>query len=568
MNELRPCLSAGYACLAAWADLIDRINVFPVADSDTGTNLRISLAPLRDPEQDRAALPGLLTRRAVGNSGNIAAAFFREFCQAEGPAALPAAACAGRDKAWAAVADPRQGTMLSVFACLAATLAGQADLASLYPRLCHDLQETVRATQQQMPELSAAGVVDAGALAMHIFFDGFFRCLSGQEGKPASVLEVFAGQLAVSRGFRPEGAGSRCVDAILRREAGQSLCREAVRRLGDSVVMAEEESLLKLHVHTADTAQLRAQLAAFGTVEQWSEEEIVERAADTEPAARPCLHVITDAAGSVSRDLARQHGISLLDSYIVAGNEARPETLCSPAEIYLRQRKGEKITTAQASAFERSQRYASLCRQFGPCLYCCAGSAFTGNYAAALAWKQENDPENLLTVLDTGAAAGSLALIALRAARCARTARSQYEVLACAQAAMAECSEYIFVDELKYLAAGGRVSKAGSFFADLLGLKPVISPMRNRVQKVGLTRSSKGQLAFALARLRERFAPSAAPVILLQHSDNAAWLTETVQPQIRALLPQAEILRTPLSLTSGVHLGPGAWAVAFAECRA
>ncbi len=82
MSDLYKSFAAGYGCLSAWADLLDRINVFPVADGDTGTNLRISLAPLRECERDGRRTLELLTRSATGNSGNIAAAFFKEFFQA------------------------------------------------------------------------------------------------------------------------------------------------------------------------------------------------------------------------------------------------------------------------------------------------------------------------------------------------------------------------------------------------------------------------------------------------------------------------------------------------------
>ncbi|MCI5224840.1 MAG: hypothetical protein D3924_19770, partial [Candidatus Electrothrix sp. AR4] len=102
------------------------------------------------------------------------------------------------------------------------------------------------------------------------------------------------------------------------------------------------------------------------------------------------------------------------------------------------------------------------------------------------------------------------------------------------------------------------------FFGDLLGVKPVVSPINNTVRKMGVTRKRKGQLAFALEKLRKEAVGSVAPLILLQYSDNEEWLTETVRQRLREFLPEAEILLTPLSLTSGVHMGPGTWALAFA----
>ncbi len=77
MDDFRQALIAGVERLTAWADLLDRINVFPIADGDTGRNLLISLAPLRHPNRDKQVLARDLLLSARGNSGNIASQFFQ-----------------------------------------------------------------------------------------------------------------------------------------------------------------------------------------------------------------------------------------------------------------------------------------------------------------------------------------------------------------------------------------------------------------------------------------------------------------------------------------------------------
>jgi hypothetical protein len=180
-----------------------------------------------------------------------------------------------------------------------------------------------------------------------------------------------------------------------------------------------------------------------------------------------------------------------------------------------------------------------------------------------MAWKKAHDPDELLTILDTGAASGRLALIALLTARQAKLVDSPEEVIDFARKTIAGCVEFVFIDELKYLVAGGRVSRAGGFFGDLLSMKPVISPTSEGVRKVGVVHSSRGQLAFAMASLQERFVAADSPVVMLQYTDNEQWVADIVRQQVRALLPAAEILVVPLSLTSGVHMGPGTWSIAF-----
>ena len=566
MRSLGPSFAAGYACLAAWVDLLDRINVYPVADGDTGTNLRLSLAPLRDGDAtDRTTLK-LLARCATGNSGNIAAAFFMEYCQADSFSELAERAAAGRDKAWQAVAAPCPGTMLSVFDSLAAALAAHDQLAAVYDPLTLALQRTVEASTELLPDLRAAGVVDSGALAMYLFFDGFFHHLSGQVANRRSILDLFARKLAIAGSYRPTITDCYCVDALLRVAEMQPTIKKSIAALGDSAVVVEDASILKVHLHSSDPDRLRTQLGTLGTVVQWSAAQINQEEAGkpVRAAEKSLLHIVTDSAGSLPREMAAAYGITLLDSYIIIGQQSRPESLYRPEEIYPQMRAGQKITTAQASSYERHQQYQSICQQYGRCLYLSVGSAFTGNHAAAMAWKKDHDPGNLMTLVDTGAASGRLALIALLTARQVRKATSYEVIVDFVRQTMAACHEYVFIDQLKYLVAGGRVSRAGGFFGDLLSVKPVVSPTSEGVRKLGVVHSRKGQIAMAMTALRERFAASAAPIILLQYSDNSQWVTDIMAKNIGHLLPQAEILLTPLSLTSGVHMGPGTWSLAFA----
>jgi fatty acid-binding protein DegV len=144
----------------------------------------------------------------------------------------------------------------------------------------------------------------------------------------------------------------------------------------------------------------------------------------------------------------------------------------------------------------------------------------------------------------------------------ARTAGSAAEVIEFARQLTATCQEFVFINELKYLAAGGRVSKAGGFVGDLLDVKPIISPTADGVKKMGVVRSRKGQLIFATEKILRQESPPRT--VLLQYSDNEEWVSDHVRQLVRSLLPRAEILLAPLSLTSGVHMGPGTWSLAFA----
>jgi len=571
-ENLYAALAAGYAALVAHAELLDAINVFPVADGDTGANLRVSLAPLAHQSGDEAALAAALIRSACGNSGNIAAAFFSEFAQAD-EADMAVRAETGAVKARRAVAEPKAGTMLDVFAALPELLRHNSFDAGSCPTLLAALAAKVRSGAALLPELRAAGVADAGAVAMYAFFTGFFRHLLGDTSDETTLAATFPGLLAVADGYAPMPDAGFCIDVLLETTSGRP-APEALAALGDSLVMVPDANALKLHVHSDNPAALRARLNEMGRIISWSDSPLAggddargddARGDDASfPKARP-IRIITDAAGSLSRELAAQENITLLDSLIVMGGQAYPETAIVPAELYRRMRAGEKISTAQAARVAREEMLAELCQGDGHALYLAVGSAYTGNYLAAADWQKTNSLGAALTVIDSGAASGRLALIALLtaryAARGAEPGKNLENIARYVEGCGQSCREFLFIDTVAFLAAGGRISKTGEFFGTFLGLKPIISPMPTGVRKLGVVRSRAGQLAFLKARLAEAKEPG-QPLVLLQYTDNKDWLTETMPPVIRSLLPDAEIHILSLSLTTGTHVGPGSWSVA------
>lgn len=565
-TDFKTAHTMGFECLSAWSDLLDTINVFPVADGDTGRNLVVSLAPLRSLDANREKTIHQLLLQARGNSGNIAARFFAGFLAAESDEGLLEAVKEGRDLAYQAVHNPLPGTMLTVFDALAEHC--EAHNYVRHPEyaaeLLAGLENSVKSTPDLLPRLKSAGVIDSGALGMFIFFSGFFNCLTGRKATADPITETFKGQLQVRSTFKEAPVAGHCVDTLIRLEDADPEKIESFSEYGESVVVIPHEDYVKVHFHTRDTRAAEERIKTFGKIVKWSDDNLARQTADFNPQqASGAFHIMTDAAGSLTREDAHQLGITLLDSYITAGEESLPETRFSPSQIYKSMRQGIKVSTSQSSVFERHQHYQRVVRQYERVLYLCVGSVFTGNYGVAKEWKQKNDPGNRLTVIDTAAASGRLGTIVLATARFAAKSEDFNAVVEFAENAIKNCKEYVFLDKLKYLAAGGRLSKPGAFFGDMFRAKPIISPVAEGAKKVGIVKSQSQQVAFAMDRLKESFAKDAEPFIMLEYSDNFEWVNETVWREVETVCPKAEIRLQPLSLTSGVHMGPGTWGMAY-----
>lgn len=559
-------LTAGAERVSVWSDLLDDINVFPVADGDTGRNLSISLGPLRRPESDPEITIDSLLMAARGNSGNIAARFFSGFLMSASLDTLAIAARKGCELAWKAVHDPVPGTMLTVFDALAEFLTATPPSAN--PDYCINLiahlADATRATTDLLPRLQRAGVVDAGALGMFIYFEGFFHHLAGglQEMRP--LPERFPGALRIDGRFQETTDEEYCVDTMIRvtKTAGDKIDR--LSEISDSLVVIPHRQFYKIHLHTDDLPGIRERFESIGDVVRWEQDDLQSQVLQfSKDRIQTSVHIMTDAAGSITRHDARQMGITLLDSYVVTEDGAVPETRFSPEKLYRLLRAGKKITTSQASVYERHQHYHKALQLHDRVIYLCVGSVYTGNHSTAAAWKQGNDPDNRFTLIDTTAASGRLGAITIAAARLAARIDDDRAVIDHIKRIIPDCEELIFLDRLKYLAAGGRLSKKSAFFGDVLHLKPVVSPTAAGAVKVGAARSRQGQIRFALERLAAKCSPDTGHLMMLEYTDNRQWVSDTALPQIREVFPKAEYLLQPMSLTAGVHMGPGTWAVAY-----
>ena len=561
---LQESLIAGLERLAARAELLDSINVFPIADGDTGRNLSISLIPLRGIDQPKEKFIHQLLLSARGNSGNIASQFFSAFCAAESIAELAERAREGTAKAWQAVSNPRAGTMLSVFDALADVLPQEINPdKQTVDMIISRLEKAVHETYEQLPRLKEAGVVDAGALGMYIFFEGFFYALAGIPDDCRPVTETFKNRLQILPSFQENTESGYCVDFVIKAPYYSSDEIKIITSTQEEVIIIPEGDFYKIHLHTQDKEDVRSQISGLGNVVNWEDDNLASQIEEFKHSHTGPLHIMTDAAGSLTNQDAKKYGFTLLDSYLTIGEKCLPETYFHPEELYSAMNKGVKVSTSQASVYERHQFYESVLERFEKVLYLCVGSVFTSNYQGALQWKKEHDKQDRLLIIDTGAASGRLGTIALAVARYLAETDDIKNIIAFARRAVRTCEEYVFLDKLQYLAAGGRLSKTSAFFGDKLNMKPVISPLPEGAKKVGMVRNQEDQVKMAMAKLAASLKNDSHALIMLEYSDNKNWVNGTVKKTLAERYPQAKIILQPLSLTSGVHMGPGTWGIAF-----
>ena len=287
-SAFKQMIAFGAACVAQQKQAINDLNVFPVPDGDTGTNMSLTIqTAVNELKKSEPATvgeaakitAGALLRGARGNSGVILSLLFRGISKSakglvemDGPA-LAAAMGEGVATAYGAVMKPAEGTVLTV-SRLAAARAAQA--AQENPSAEYVLEQAILAGQETLaqtidmnPVLKKAGVVDAGGKGYLIILDGMLRALRGEELPQVEEDEKAQDKANFGALSLEDITFTYDTVFIVRKKEGVSIepFRAYLDGIGDSLVIGEDDEAFKVHVHTDIPGQALTEAAKYGTLE-------------------------------------------------------------------------------------------------------------------------------------------------------------------------------------------------------------------------------------------------------------------------------------------------------------
>jgi DAK2 domain fusion protein YloV len=289
-NVLAKAIISGANNITNNKQMVDELNVFPVPDGDTGTNMSMTinagkkeLELLENPTVEKAAevAASALLRGARGNSGVILSLLFRGFAkglkgktEANGQD-LANALTLGVEAAYKAVMKPTEGTILTV-ARVAAEHATELALQTNDPTIVFDeivtrAKEALDQTPEMLPVLKKAGVVDAGGMGLLVIFEGMQAVIC--KGEEIKTMEKTTGNKAVApvlnavAEFDGEITFTYCTEFIVDKKQN---CPDALKlrayleTIGDSVVCVDDEVIIKVHVHTNNPGNALQEGLKFG----------------------------------------------------------------------------------------------------------------------------------------------------------------------------------------------------------------------------------------------------------------------------------------------------------------
>jgi DegV family protein with EDD domain len=495
-NQLFLALSAGLLAVRHRQDYLNRINVFPVPDGDTGTNIAVTLShaleAARISDSAGETLTSIATAALVGargSSGIIVAQFLggfaetlRGFSQVTVDSFVEAVENAA-SRAWESVTEPAEGTILSVMRAWAEALRSELDqadsLAELLVATSTALRAALEETGHELAALREAGVVDAGAC-------GFVELVAGMESfvdgrAPAAALSGAAGPLPTDEApdlhESGEGRYRYCTEALLVTAAvGHEILRTELESLGDNLIVAGDKRRARVHIHTDRPAEVFRAIAPAGRIVQQKVDDMRLQFEVAHRRKYP-IAIVTDSICDLPRELLDLHQIQVVPLHVHFGDDEYLDRLTIDSERFfeLVERSPQLPSSSQPTTSSFARLYAYLATYYDSIIAVHVASKLSGTFGTSAKAAASLAGEKKISVIDSGQVSGSLGLVVLRAAETVAAGASHDDAVAEIESFTGKAEILVSVRKLENMVRGGRVKPVAGAIGRALNLKPIVS---------------------------------------------------------------------------------------------
>lgn len=591
--RFRRALIAGAKRVIARHDHLNKINVFPVSDSDTGTNISITLSSgLKAvaletdnnlPKVLEAFADGTL-ESARGNSGTIFAQWFQGLTEAVADreqldtTTFITVFIAAAKHAYQAVAEPVEGTILTVLndtsdylQCLKRV---PTDYDELFTKLVEKANESLANTPKKLKILKKYGVVDAGAQALVDYFEGiayFIKKgdLKNLDAEIASILKTEVDDDCLHEAIESidDYTYRFCTECVIMGEGiNQQQLKESVTGMGDSLVVAGSKRKTKIHMHVNQPAELFRICRQFGKLHNEKAEDMFHQIKDAH-AKHSDVAIVTDSAVDLPQAVLDSLNIHVIPIQIHVGDDAYIDKISITQEEFYRivDEQGVLPKTAHPTYRDFKAKYQFLQSHYKSIISLHLSHTMSNTVGAANLVQRDMHSDNI-NVVDTLSVSAGQGLIVQYAAELANTGFSAKEILKRIDAAILKITIYAMIGNLEYSVKGGRIPAFVKKIANWFHVNPIIKIQPGKKPTIGGVVRGKQHLTRLFAKkILAKLDPNKRYRIGLIHCQSP----EQGQKLLEMLTLKARNIESSFLVNCGVtigsHSGPGTLGVALQE---
>lgn len=584
-TRLKQAIIAGARRVIMMQDNLNRINVFPVADNDTGTNMALTMQCVAEgviscQDVRLSVMSQCLAESALmgarGNSGAILAQFFQGLSESftgKGTASLyhfGEAVGVAKVRAFEAITEPKEGTILTVMHDWAESISHHCHQSGSFMELLRKglsaAQHSLKETPKKMKILAKAGVVDAGAQGFVHMLEGMFHFF--ESGKIEKAVGIGGNSVARARvKSAPEDITFRfCTECLIAGVAIERIkLRDELRNHGNSLIVAGSAEKVRVHIHTDHPETVFEIAGNYGEVskKKFDDMRTQHQQAYGEKADAK-IALITDSSCDLPPEFVIRHNIQMVPVQISFGKDTYLDKInITPKEYYrLLQESEHYPKTSQPTPGDYLDTYNDLWGHYEEAISIHLSGALSGTFQAAET-AASSVSGHKISLVDSCTTCVALGLIVAEAAHAIGEGLDSDAVLKRVEEAKKNVRFFVYFENLEYAIRGGRLSKSRGLLASVLNLKPILTLDKNgNVEILSKTFGGKAALRKIMQFVIDEARGKRKVSFGVAHANapqKAAWLEEQIKKQFEL----NDVMVVKVSPALGAHAGPGAAGVAF-----
>lgn len=567
---------------------LNDINVFPVPDGDTGSNMAGTMRNIvsnsaKSIEHSIGKMSNIIAESALmsarGNSGVILAQFLCGFSEGVkglrriSPTDFASAASTAAKRAMESISDPRDGTILSVINDWADHLKENCHNYQNFHELLHDslarAKQSVLSTTDKLASLKKADVVDAGGLGFVYLLEGIveFTERGSIKGDAEDFVVVTTNMPVQDRVSVDSLEFLYCTECLI---SGNSMHTVSIRKrlesLGDCLIVAGTPETVRIHIHTNEPDTIFSIASEFGTVSSQKAENMLEQHRRLLGDANQLTGIITDSTCDLPEPLLREYNIQVAPLRLFLNDEEFVDKVTiSTEEFNTRLASSKSARTSQPAPGDFKRIYEAMQEHYKEVAALHVMARYSGTFQSSktvgtMIW-------DALNVLDSQTLSGGLGLVVLKAAQRAKEGLSAAEIIRLAEIDTQNTRVFVSMNTLDFAVRGGRMSRGQGFLAKLLNIKPVLEFNSREQGKVNVVAKALGtqrcedKLFRQISGAIDAHTPCSVQFALAHV--NVPDVAERYATRILNEFGVSPLYTMQASPVLGCHSGPGACAVSM-----
>ena len=565
-------ITAGLRRVVSRQEYLNKINVFPVPDGDTGTNMAYTLTSIEDGIQNNAysdikkmsmkiadsALDG-----ARGNSGAILAQFFVGF--ADGikdvkklnSAEFSQAIAHAKNYSYDALTKPREGTILSVIGGWSESLETSSkisnDFLSILSTGLIAAQKALDNTPNQLEVLAKAGVLDAGAQGFVDMLSGiqeFIESGSITEAELKIIEELEEVATTTNEKFR------YCTECIILGEnIPRRLLQERLMDLGNSIVLAGTKIKAKVHIHSDDPHSVFSLCKEYGSIKGEKTDDMIKQQADAH-SSHSSTTIIVDSGCDLPDELIDNMNIHVIPVRLNFGDTHYVDKVSLTSDEFWKELEKNPMhpQTSQPSPGDFRRQYQFLSSHYESAVSIHLPEALSGTYQSALtaARSLSSFPVN---ILDSFSGSIGTGLIAMRTAEAIIEGKNIDEINIIAKQAIENTQLYVGLNTLDNIVKGGRISPTVKKIANFFKINPYLAFKKEGLKPVGLSFGNKNKSEKFRKFVENKIPQNKKVRVGISHAQMNTFVDDWRKDLIRKF-GDDNVIITDVGPALGVHAGP------------